>query len=333
MDETKEQLKVIKMKKLGSLLYTCLLLSIPFSGVIAQDKGNHKLAQPGYYRMKLGDLEITALSDGTVPLAADQLLMNTRPGQIDSLLQYNFQALPLEASVNAYIINTGKELIMVDAGTAELYGPTLGHLPESIRAAGFKPEDIRKILITHIHTDHTGGLMEGDRMVFPNATVYISRPEVEFWFSDEQLQKAPADKKKYFTEGRTKVGPYLKAGKVKMFDYGGELLPGITPVATPGHTPGHTFYAVESKGEKMLFWGDIMHVAPVQFADPAVTIRFDIDPAAAAAARIKAFKEAVQGKYWIAVDHISFPGIGHLRQRGAGFEWIPVNYSTYGGGQ
>ncbi|NSL85291.1 MBL fold metallo-hydrolase [Chitinophaga sp. Mgbs1] len=321
------------MKKLTSFLCAGIVTISTFLHAGAQDKMPRPLPQPGYYRMTLGDFEITALSDGTIPLQVDKLLLNTHPGQIDAALSSYFQTQPVETSVNAYLIRTGNHLYMVDAGTAELLGPTLGHLSASIRAAGYTPEQVEAILITHIHTDHTGGLMEGDRMVFPNATLYISRKEAGFWLSKEAMEQAPASRKKYFTEALTKVGPYVKAGKVKLFDYNGELFPGITPVATPGHTPGHTFYAIASKGQKIMFWGDIIHVGPVQFTDPGVTIEFDIDPQAAAAARIKAFREAVRDGYWIAADHLSFPGIGHLREENGKFRWVPINYSNSGNGQ
>jgi glyoxylase-like metal-dependent hydrolase (beta-lactamase superfamily II) len=129
------------------------------------------------------------------------------------------------------------------------------------------------------------------------------------------------------------VGPYLKAGRVKTFEYGGELFPGITPIASPGHTPGHTFYALQSKGQKLVFWGDIMHVAAVQLTDPSITIQYDVDTAAAAFQRKKAFSEAAKEGYWVACDHVSFPGIGHLSKEGLKYVWVSVNYSTYGTGQ
>lgn len=321
------------MNIIRKLCYAGILFACPAAGVYAQENNTPAIQQAGYYRMKLGDLEITAVSDGSVPLPVEKLLTNTTKHEVDSLLQRSYQTTTMAASVNAYIIKTPNGLIMVDAGTAELYGPTLGHLSESIRAAGFTPEQITTILITHIHTDHTGGLMEGDRMVFPNATVYISKPEADYWLSEKNAEQAPEGLKKYFTEARTKVLPYVKAGKVKLFEYDKDLFPGITPIPSPGHTPGHTFYAVQSKGEKIMFWGDIMHVAPVQFANPAITIQFDVDPKAAAAARLKAYQDAAKEGYWLAVDHISFPGLGHIREKGKGYEWFPINYTTYGSGQ
>jgi glyoxylase-like metal-dependent hydrolase (beta-lactamase superfamily II) len=175
--------------------------------------------------------------------------------------------------------------------------------------------------------------MEGNKMVYPNATIYISQPEVDFWLDAGSKAKAPERLQKWFQEAELKVGPYLKAGKVKTFGYGAELFPGITPIAAPGHTPGHTFYALESKGQKLMFWGDVMHAAAVQFANPSVTIVFDVDAKAAAAQRKKAYDEAAKRGYWVAVAHVSYPGIGHLRAEGSGFVWVPINYSTLATGQ
>jgi glyoxylase-like metal-dependent hydrolase (beta-lactamase superfamily II) len=299
------------------------------AGMFFSARAQKTLAQPGYYRMSVGDFEVTALCDGTIPQNWDKLLTNTTAAEIDSLRRQAGLSGEVETSVNAYLINTGSKLIMVDAGTAELYGPSLGHLEASIKAAGFKPEQIDVILVTHIHTDHTGGLMEGNRMVFPNALVYVSEKEAEFWFNPANKATLPKWMEKFFQEAEMKVGPYKKAGKLRTFGYGKELFPGITPIASPGHTAGHTFYALESKGQKLVFWGDIMHAAAVQFPDPSVTIEYDADPPAAAAQRKKAYADAAKEGYLVAVDHVSFPGIGRLRASGTGYIWMPVNYSNY----
>jgi glyoxylase-like metal-dependent hydrolase (beta-lactamase superfamily II) len=291
------------------------------------------LAQPSSYHMILGNIEIIALSDGSIPQELTKLLTNTTPGEVERLTKLNFQTPVVEVSVNAYLIKTGGKLILIDAGTAELYGPSLGHLPANLIKAGYKPEQIDAVLITHIHTDHTGGLMDGNKMVFPNATVYVSKKEADYWLSDENYGKASSQMKPYFDQARLKMTPYVKAGKVKTFDYGEELFPGILPVASAGHTPGHSFYQVSSKGEKIIFWGDIMHSAAVQFSNPDVTIMFDVDPKAAAETRKKAYEDAAKGRYWIAGDHLSFPGIGHIRKTENGYSWFPINYTTTGIGQ
>lgn len=316
------------------LLFTIVVVTGTATTTNAQQQASKPLAQPGYYQMKLGDFEIIALSDGTVPQELGKLLQISSQ-KLNKALSLNYQTDPVEASVNAYLIKADHKLILVDAGTAELYGPSLGHLSESLKRAGYSPDQIDAVLITHIHTDHTGGLMEGKQMVFPKAVIYVSKAEADFWLSPENYKQAAAGMKKYFVEAITKVGPYRNAGKVKTYTYGSELFPGITPIASSGHTPGHSFYAVESKGQKIVFWGDIIHSAAVQFPDPSVTITYDIDPQAAAASRKKAFAEAAKDGYWVAGDHLSFPGIGHVRNEkdGIGYRWIPINYSTYSSGQ
>jgi glyoxylase-like metal-dependent hydrolase (beta-lactamase superfamily II) len=300
---------------------------------LAQKSPDTHLDQAGYYRVQVGDFEVTALSDGTLPIGLHELLTNITPSEIDRLATLNFQTATEEASVNAYLIKTAGKLILIDAGTAELYGPKLGHLSESLKKIGISPEQINAVLVTHIHTDHTGGLIQDGKMVFPNAIIYISKPEVDFWLSEESRKKAPERLSHWFKEAQDKVGPYLRAGKVKNFEYGKELFPGITPLPSPGHTPGHTFYALDSKGQRMLFVGDIIHASAIQFAEPSVTIVFDVDPKAAAQQRMRTFKDASKKGYWLAADHVSFPGIGHVRAQGKGFVWLPVNYSTSGSGQ
>lgn len=287
-------------------------------------KLNH--VQPGYHHFKIGDFELIAFSDGTLPIPADQLFSTVKPEEIAARLAKSYQTPHVDASINAYLIKAGQRLIMVDAGTGELYGPNLNKLTVSMKAAGYSPEQITDILITHIHTDHTGGLMDGDRMVFPNATLHMERKELDFWFDPAQRAKASAANQKYFVEAATKVGPYRDAGKIRTFSGATELFPGIRSEPAPGHTPGHSFYALESKGEKLLFWGDLLHVADVQLPHPETTIVFDIDPKAAAATRQKAFAHAVKHGYWVAGDHVNFPGVGHVQVDGKGYRWIPMPY-------
>jgi glyoxylase-like metal-dependent hydrolase (beta-lactamase superfamily II) len=282
--------------------------------------------QAGYYHFKIGDVEVAALSDGTLPIPTLKLLTNAKPGEVASRLADAYQTTDVDASVNAYLIRAGDRLVLMDAGTGELYGPTLNKLEASLKGVGVTPDQITDILITHIHTDHTGGLMDGKRMVFPNATVHIEQKEVAYWLNAQNRAKAPEAAKKYFDEASAKVQPYVDAGRVSTFAGATEVLPGIKAIPAPGHTPGHTFYSLESKGQKLVFWGDLVHVADVQMPDPAVTIVFDVDPAAAAATRKKAFADAAEGRYWVAADHISFPGVGHLSRDGEGYRWVPMTY-------
>ena len=286
-----------------------------------------KTQAPGFYRMMLGDFEVTALSDGTVDLPVDKLLTNTQPGQVDKLLSRAYLKTPLETSVTAYLINTGSKLVLVDTGTAGFYGPTLGKLFVSLKAAGYQPEHVDEVLITHLHADHVGGLMVGDQRAFPNATLRVAKAEADFWLSTANMDKAPDADKPLFQHAMAMLKPYAAAGKLKPIEGDTELVPGIKAIANPGHTPGHTLYAVESQGQKLVLWGDLIHVAPVQFPAPSVTIKYDHDSKAAAAQRKKAFAEAAKHGYWVAAAHLPFPGIGHLRADGKGYAWFPANYS------
>ena len=124
------------------------------------------------------------------------------------------------------------------------------------------------------------------------------------------------------------LNPYVSAGKFKPFEGDTELVPGIRAQSAHGHTPGHVTYAIESKGEKLVLWGDLMHVAAVQFPEPSVTIQFDTDSKAAMAQRTQALADAAKAGYWVGAAHLSFPGIGHLRKQGGGYNFVPANYST-----
>ena len=282
---------------------------------------------PGYYRMMLGDFEVTALSDGTVGLPVDQLLKAPK-AEVTQALAKNHLSTPLETSVNGYLINTGAKLVLIDTGAAGLFGPTLGKLAANLRNAGYQPEQVDEIYITHMHPDHVGGLMDGDRMVFPNAIVRADKEDADFWLSQANLDKAPADAKGFFQGAQASLNPYVKAGKFQPFEGNAELATGIHAIVTHGHTPGHSIYVVESKGQKLVLWGDLMHVASVQFEHPGVTIAFDTDSKTAAAARKKAYAQAAKQGYLVAGAHLSFPGIGRLRAQGSGYVFLPVNYSS-----
>jgi len=282
---------------------------------------------PGYYRMMLGDFEVTALSDGAVPLDIKKLLTNVKPERVDALFKRAYMTNPVSTSVNAYLINTGSKLVMIDSGAGKLFGPTLGNILTSLRAAGYQPEQVDEIYITHMHGDHVGGLMQGDQRAFPNAVVRADKRDADFWLSQAKMDAAPAEAKDAFQGAMASINPYIAAGKFQPFDGGGELVPGITAVSTYGHTPGHTMYVVQSKGEKMAVLGDLMHVASVQFVDPSVTIQFDSDSKQAAAQRKKVYADTAKQGMWLAVAHISFPGIGHIRSDGSGYVYYPINYS------
>jgi glyoxylase-like metal-dependent hydrolase (beta-lactamase superfamily II) len=213
-----------------------------------------------------------------------------------------------------------------------LFGPGYGgKLVDSLASVGTKPEDITDILITHVHTDHTGGLVADGRPVFPNAAVHVGKPDIDF-FLDPSNAARTGYAMKYFDEAAKTIGVYAKTGKVKPFADGATVLPGVVATIHPGHTPGSAFFTLTSEGRSIVFVGDIIHVAAVQFPNPGITIVYDVDAAKAASVRQTAFAGFVRDRQLIAAPHLPFPGVGHVGDRGNGtFGWFPVEYRNRAG--
>lgn len=302
------------------------LLMLSFSPMAQAAAPQVKTQAPGFYRVMLGDFEVTALFDGTLDLEPKKLLTNTTQEQVGKLLDRGFEKDAVPTSVNGYLINTGSKLVLVDTGAGGLFGPTLGNLQANLKAAGYQPEQVDDVLITHMHGDHVGGLVQDGKLVFPNATIHAGQEDADFWLNKANLEKASAEMKGFFQGAMASLNPYVEAGKFKGMKGGTELAPGIKAVPAHGHTPGHNIYVVESKGQKLVLWGDLMHVAAVQFAQPQVTISFDVDSKPAAVERKKAYADAAKGRYLVGSAHLPFPGLGHVRAEGKGYVWVPVDY-------
>jgi glyoxylase-like metal-dependent hydrolase (beta-lactamase superfamily II) len=308
------------------------MLAVPFAfaaiaGAAHAAAPMAKSQAPGFYRMALGEFEVTVLNDGTVDLPMQQLL-HQKPEKTAKALEKSFLKHPVETSVNAFLVNTGSKLVLIDTGAGGLFGPTLGNIVTSLKAAGYQPEQVDEIYITHLHGDHVGGLGPLDKPAFPNAVIRMDRRDADHFLSKVNLEKASAQAKGNFQGPINAVAAYANAGKLQPFDGNTELVPGVRATSSYGHTPGHTTYVVESKGQKLVLIGDLMHNAAVQFPDPSVTIQFDSDSKAALAQRKAAFAEAAKQGYWMGAAHLPFPGVGHLRSEGKGYKFYPVNYSV-----
>ena len=289
-----------------------------------------KTQAPGFYRMMVGDVEVTALNDGVVDFSPVKLLTNTTPADVAAMLYKRFEPDPLPTSVNAYLVNQGDRLVLVDTGAGTVLGPQLGGLLRNLEAAGYKPEQVDDVLITHMHPDHIGGLVTGTLPAFPNATVHADKVDANLWLNPAEFEKAPEDQgmlgKFRFRAVKASMDAYTARGKLKWFDGNGSILPGIRSISSRGHSPGHAFFELESKGERLVFWGDLVHFGQVQLELPEVTMYSDIDPAKAAASRETAFADAASGRYLVAAAHLPFPGLGHIRKNERGYAWVPVTY-------
>ncbi len=305
-------------------------LSVLSAFVVAADAGmpQQKIQAPGWYRFMLGDFEVTALSDGFVDLGTD-VLQNVKKEEIARGLARAF--LPagdkVETSVNAYLINTGSELILIDSGAGKLFGPTLGTVVENLKASGYDPAKVDKVLITHMHGDHLGGVLSSDgAIVFPNAQLMPSQPESDYWLSEAQMAKVSKDKQDSFRTAQKLAAPYIASGQWKPFAAGSQIVPGVRAIPG-GHTPGHSSYRIESKGRQMIVLGDVIHFGPVQFPRPDISVAFDVDQKAAVAARKQLFASSAKDRTLLAGAHLNFPGLGHIRVQGQGYEWVPAGFA------
>ena len=283
---------------------------------------------PGFYRVKVGDLEVTALYDGT--LGFDPHWLNgpkaTMNGVADVLQEDPHM---LDVADTAFLVNTGKQLILVDVGAGTWWGGgALGRLAGSLRSAGYSPEEVDVVLATHFHSDHVGGLTTQDgKRVFPNANVYVAKAESDFWLSPEIAAKAPKEAQPFFQSAQAIAAPYIKAGKWRTFSDAEPIVDGMQVVPLPGHTPGHTGYEFSSKGQKVLFSGDIIHALRVQLQHPEVTAIFDFDESVAVATRNQLLPKLAREDVLIAGPHMNFPALGRLRKEGSGYSWAPVVFT------
>jgi glyoxylase-like metal-dependent hydrolase (beta-lactamase superfamily II) len=286
-----------------------------------------KNASPGWYRMRLGNFEITALSDGTLDLPVDKMFTKVEPGRIRSLLSRSYLSNNVKTTVNAFLVNTGKRLVLIDTGTgaSKMFGPNLGNLASSLRASGYSPDQVDEIYVTHMHTDHIGGLARDGKPTFANAVVRANVREADYYLSKAQLAKHPYEKED-FESAMASFKPYVEAKKFKTFTGETQLIPGIRAMPAPGHTAGHTVYIIESQGQKMMVWGDLLHVAALQFPQPSATVQFDWNTKQSAQQRHRIFADASKNGYFAAGAHVAFPGIGKLRAEGTGYAWVPVSY-------
>lgn len=285
-----------------------------------------KTQAPGYYRTMLGEFEITALSDGSHPFPIDTVMTHIEASIIKQELARAELAQPVQGSINAFLINTGKKLILVDAGAGVLYGDCCNKLLTNLRAAGYQPEQVDQVLLTHLHKDHVGGIMAQGKAVFPNAVLRLSQTESDYWLSAANQASAPDFLSTFFDAARAAVAPYQASQRYRPYRQFGPLDAGIEALPAPGHTPGHAMYRVRSAGQTLLIWGDIVHVTALQLEHPQASVKYDSSAADAAATRARLLQALASDHTLVGAAHIAFPGLGRIRRNGKAYDWLPLNY-------
>lgn len=266
-------------------------------------------------KIKLGSFEIIALHDASMVMET-KLLKNADPAIIRKYMPDG----TITSSVNTFIVKTGTHTVLIDSGLGS-GSPRKGNTIEAMKKAGIAPESIDIVLVTHAHFDHIGGLIIGGKAAYPNAKLYISKNELST-FDDAAFGKMPVDAKRYYETAHNLLVVYKN--RIQAFVPGSTVIDGISSIDLAGHTKGQAGYLVESEGKKFLMFGDLLHIAAIQFPHPEICLVYDGDPATASAVRRKILEKASSEKLLVAGAHIPFPGIGRVSADGKGFVFSPV---------
>ena len=276
---------------------------------------------PAVYHRKIGDIVVTSLSDGTLE-RTNEMMLGVPADEGQRWLGAAFRSTFI-LSINAFLIYSGSRIALVETGSGNYLGPAAGHLLANLKAAGVSPNDIDTILLTHMHPDHSAGLTDlaTGKPHYPNAELVVHENEPKHWFDDAAMARgSEREKKLMFQQAREQTAPYRD--RMRTFTKG-DVFPGVTAIAAHGHTPGHTAYLIESNGERLLIWGDVVHMPEVQVPRPEISMVVDTDPTAAAATRRRMFDMVASERLLVTGMHMHYPGFGHVAKDGATYRFVP----------
>jgi glyoxylase-like metal-dependent hydrolase (beta-lactamase superfamily II) len=282
---------------------------------------------PGFYRYKVGDIEVTAINDGFARRPLEGFVRNADLKDVQAAMQEAFlpnDALPI--TFNTLVLNQGGRLTLIDTGNGDMGAPTSGKWMENFRAAGFDPAQVNTVVISHFHGDHINGLrLKDGTAVFANAEVMVPEAEWAFWMDDARMNQAPEGMKGAFQGARRVFGPI--AQNVKRYEMDKEIVPGLTSVAAPGHTPGHTAYMLSSGNGKLMIMSDLTNHPALFVRNPDWSAVFDMDADQARATRRRMLDMAASERAQVAFYHAPFPATGHIAKDGNDYRFVPVQWS------
>ena len=290
---------------------------------------------PSFYRYKVGDIEVTAISDGTNNFALpDTFVANKTKADVNAALEKAF--LPpdkMSIPFAPVVVNSGGKLIAIDTGN----GPAafvnskgnVGQYQTNLAAAGIDPKNIDMVVISHFHGDHINGLLNAEgKPLFPNAEIMASSSELKFWMDDGEMSRAPAGRMADLFKNARRVLETGLQKKITPFEWGKEIAPGLTAVAAPGHTPGHTAFIVASGSDKIFVQSDTTNHPAVFVANPGFHLVFDQDAKMAEETRRKIYDMLVAEKMRVQGYHFPFPAQGNVTKDGDGYRYFPVMWSS-----
>lgn len=285
------------------------------------------MQQNGWYRYKVGDVEVTAIHDGSAMRPLEGFVRNAELADVKKAMSEAFlpeNALPI--TFTTLVLKTGGKTVLIDTGNGDNGAPTANRWMGNFKAAGFDPAEVDTIVVSHFHGDHIGGIRrKSGEAVFPKAEILVPDTEWAFWTDEAKAAAAPDGMKPAFANVKRVFDPIKK--DVKQFSAGKEVAPGLTAVAAPGHTPGHTAFLLSSGSGKLMILSDITNHPALFARHPNWAAVFDMDAEKARETRIKMLDMAAAERAQVAFYHAPFPATGFIAKEGDGFRFVPVQWS------
>lgn len=281
--------------------------------------GLHQLG--GAERFRIGQTTVTALSDGYVDLInSDSLMGIGEEGYQDSIALAGRGAGSLQSDINAYLVDDGQRKVLIDAGGSSSFIGTLGGTPDALRSAGYHPDEVTHILMSHLHPDHVSGVLNDDgTAIYPNAEMVIHAQEFDFWVtSDAHLRMTHMTP--FFEIAQNVAKAY--DGRIRLYSGTDVGIQGISAERMFGHTPGHVGFVIESANEHVLVTSDIVLHSVIQLMHPDVSVAFDLDAEAANAVRRRILERVASSRERVVGMHFPFPGLGRIERSGSGYRWV-----------
>jgi glyoxylase-like metal-dependent hydrolase (beta-lactamase superfamily II) len=281
--------------------------------------------RPSLYRFRLGGFEITTILDGVSQRDGPHPMFGSdQPAAVvqDHAAANRLPRTRFEHGFTPALVNTGRELVLFDTGNgAARRSAGVGNLRRLLADAGHAPGDIDRVILTHCHPDHVGGLLEDGQPAFPNADYVLGQREFDFWRRGENVPESRKANRELFMNV---VLPL--ADRATLVDAGQAVAPGIDAIEAFGHSAGHMAYHLESEGQRLLLWGDTANHYTVSLQRPEWHVQVDDDKEAAVAARKRILDMVATERLWVIGHHMPFPAVGSVERTQDGYRWLPVSY-------
>jgi glyoxylase-like metal-dependent hydrolase (beta-lactamase superfamily II) len=290
---------------------------------------------PGFYRYKVGDMEVNVITDGVVRgKLLPNFVTNAKTEEVqDALAAAHYDREIFNNTFTPIVLNSGGKLTLIDTGVGEAgfngTKGTAGQFTNNLIASGLNPGMIDTVIISHYHGDHMNGLLKADgSLAYPNAEILVPAPEHAFWMNDAEMAKAPKGRMEDLFKNNRRVFAGEVTKRLRTYEHGKEVVPGVTAVGTPGHTPGHTSFVVASGNGKVFVQSDVTHVPYLFVRHPGWHAFYDQDGAMAEATRRKVYDMLVADKMMVQGFHYPFPAHAYIEKSGDGYREIMVPWNA-----